>query len=332
MAHGEFVWCDLSTFRPDTTLRFYTKLFGWSYESLSQPDGTDYAVAAPRSTPTAGLYEMPAKFVDMGMPSFWMPYINVDDIQTTCDTALAQGGRVEVGPIDWGEFGQVALIRDPLGAGFTVTQGGMADTSAIKSSPGHAMAFALYVSDIQAIKEFYTAIFDWTFSPKSASDSCDVHAKSGSQVAKVHELPDQDRGKEQFWSIQFAVADLSQSKATLLKNGGEVLYEEKHTLLARDPDGAAFFLAETTPAPSAQKPATKWRTFLGLAVVYIALFTDQNWVWGILFLLWTLPALRSGETHFVEPISRRETPGLFWLLILTWIGTSLLLFWYGWGV
>ncbi|NQY62098.1 MAG: hypothetical protein HRT49_19130, partial [Cognatishimia sp.] len=107
-------------------------------------------------------------------------------------------------------------------------------------------------------------------------------------------------------------------------------------------DGGAFFLtavkSAATPSkpqpakPTPAKPDTKWRTWLGLGVVYLALFTNLNWIRGILFLMWTIPALRSGETFFVEPISRRDTPGLYWVLIITWIGLSLLLFWYGWGV
>ena len=46
MAHGEFIWCDLSTFRPDVTKPFYSELFGWSYDGLTPSDGTAYDVAA----------------------------------------------------------------------------------------------------------------------------------------------------------------------------------------------------------------------------------------------------------------------------------------------
>ena len=342
MALGEFIWCDLSTFRPDVTKPFYTELFGWAYEGLTQPDGTAYDVAGTAHGASAAIYQMPLKFIEIGMPSFWMPYIDVEDINAACETALSLGGRVEIGPISWGDFGQVALLRDPLGAGFTVMQGGMLDTSAITPTSGHAMAFALYVSDADAVSDFYNALFGWSLTPQATAASFNVMSKTGAQVAELHQMPDEERGKEQFWSIQFATEDLAGSKATLLAQGGEVVFEGEGTLLARDPDGGAFFLtavkSAATPSkpqpakPTPAKPDTKWRTWLGLGVVYLALFTNLNWIRGILFLMWTIPALRSGETFFVEPISRRDTPGLYWVLIITWIGLSLLLFWYGWGV
>ncbi|WP_370232641.1 VOC family protein [Cognatishimia sp.] len=332
MAHGEFIWCDLSTFRPEVTKPFYTKLFDWSYDGLTQPDGSAYDVAATSQGTAAAIFQMPQKFVDIGMPSFWMPYIDVDDIDACCETAKSLGGRVEIGPISWGDSGRIALIRDPLGAGFTVMQDGLPDTSAIAAHKGHAMAFALYVSDAKAVQDFYNALFGWTASALDKDTSFKLTSKTGHHVAELHEMPDEERGKEQFWSIQFATPDLIAAKTKVLTEGGEILFEDTATLLARDPDGAAFFLTEAKSSGSQSKPAPKWRTYVGLAAIYLALFTDQNWIWGVLFLLWTIPALRSGETHFVEPISRRETPGLYWFLIATWIGLSGLLVWYGWGV
>ena len=52
MAKGDFVWCDLSTFRVAETKDFYAALFGWTYQRLTQPDGSAYDIA---STP-AGEY------------------------------------------------------------------------------------------------------------------------------------------------------------------------------------------------------------------------------------------------------------------------------------
>ena len=55
---SEFTWCDLSTFRVATALAFYKDLFGWSFISISQPDGTPYQIATTGQGEAAGLFEM----------------------------------------------------------------------------------------------------------------------------------------------------------------------------------------------------------------------------------------------------------------------------------
>ena len=52
---------------------------------------------------------------------------------------------------------------------------------------------------------------------------------------------------------------------------------------------------------------------------------NWQWVWGILFIMRTLPALCSGRTVLVETVDRDEPPVLFWFIIATWIALSLFL-------
>ena len=67
----------------------------------------------------------------------------------------------------------------------------------------------------------------------------------------------------------------------------------------------------------------KWKTIVALAIVYLAVVLGWSWVWGLLFIMWTIPALYSGQTHLVEVINRDQNPVLFWLIIGTWIGLSI---------
>ena len=63
----------------------------------------------------------------------------------------------------------------------------------------------------------------------------------------------------------------------------------------------------------------KWKTIVALAIVYVAVIMGWSWVWGLLFIMWTIPALYSGHTHLVEEINRDENPLLFWLIVGTWL-------------
>ncbi len=69
----------------------------------------------------------------------------------------------------------------------------------------------------------------------------------------------------------------------------------------------------------------KWKTLLALVLIYMAVLFEWNWVWGVLFLFWTVPALYSGRTHLVEEVDRKTNPALFWLIIGTWLTLSLYL-------
>jgi hypothetical protein len=67
----------------------------------------------------------------------------------------------------------------------------------------------------------------------------------------------------------------------------------------------------------------KWKAILGLVIVYIIIIFQLNWAWGIVFLIYILPDMFSGVTHFVEPISRDDNPILFWIIILSWLLMSI---------
>lgn len=243
MPHGDFVWCDLSTFRPGTTKAFYSGLFGWGYSDTVQPDGTAYHIAAADTGERAGVFEMPEKFRKIGLPSFWMSYIEVDDVDAAVETAQLLGGKVELGPAPFSEPARLALIRDPLGAGFTVCESAGLPPRSTCPGPGEMAWNALYVSNGSRVVDFYSALLGWriTAAPgqpgvwRARTDHCEG-------IAEIHELPDEIRGPYEFWGIHFAVADHSAAKSFVRDKGGRILYEDRESLLAEDPDGAAFFL------------------------------------------------------------------------------------------
>ena len=67
------------------------------------------------------------------------------------------------------------------------------------------------------------------------------------------------------------------------------------------------------------KMTTKWKSVIGLLFLYIALWNDWQWVWGILFLMWAIANIMSETTYFVEFVEKSKNPILYWAIILTWI-------------
>lgn len=120
----------------------------------------------------------------------------------------------------------------------------------------------------------------------------------------------------------------------IVQGGGKIVAEQplgaQPALLAYDPQGAAFYVAERASNHQQNRatvvtPKVKWRAILGLLLVALAVLSEFNWVWGLLFLLWVIPDIRQGSTHFLEHVERRKNPIVYWLIISVWAGLSLYL-------
>ncbi|MEL6689158.1 MAG: VOC family protein [Pseudomonadota bacterium] len=302
--HGTFVWADLSTFRSDVTERFYSRVMGWVFS-----DG----VAHVNGAATAMLYTMPEKFQAIGMPSFWMSYIAVDRVTEAIEAAQALGGKVELGPVAY-EQGQIALIRDPLGAGFTVYEGPAIEAST--AGPGASMGHALFVSDVSKVAPFYEALFGWSFGPSDAGVQSVTLA--GKHLFHAHSIPDPNiRRKEEYWAVLFR-APSGQFAQTLAEEGGNVLASvtlpEGRATLATDPDGAAFFVLG---GPAAKEPAAAvpWRAWAGLIMVLVLSFSQMVWPWAIFLAAWIFDGLRRKRTYLFEDVSRSSQPLTYWAIM-----------------
>ena len=337
MAHGDFVWCDLSTYRSDVTKGFYEAVIGWCYVRDWQSNGDPYFIASNRNRQQSGLFDMPAKYREIGLPSFWMSYIEVSDIEDTVARAEKLGGKIELKPTPSFKTSRIALIRDPLGAGFTVIEKPALPVRDNLASAGSMVWNALYVSNAAAVIPFYQALFGWISSVGDQS-GCFAMKLAERHVSDVVELPEEIRGASQFWGVFIGVNDLTVARDAVEEMCGKILYEtsEDRSVLIQDPDGAALFLRETGSAATVSEgqnvretAGSKWKTLLALAILWIGVVFEVYLIWGILFLLWVIPALKSGETYLVEPIKKLEHPVLYWALVSTWIVLSAVMIAYG---
>lgn len=62
-----------------------------------------------------------------------------------------------------------------------------------------------------------------------------------------------------------------------------------------------------------------WISISGLILIYVGIYLDWSWIWGILFLFWVIPAFFTGVTYFLTPVERKSSPILFWLITATWL-------------
>jgi predicted enzyme related to lactoylglutathione lyase len=114
---GSFGWPELSSRGIDKALAFYAKVFGWDTRTSSMGEGQPpYVEFLVGDDSVAGAMEM-NPMAPAGVPSYWLVYFSVDDVDVSFKKALAGGAREMLAPQDFagGRFG---ILVDPQGATF----------------------------------------------------------------------------------------------------------------------------------------------------------------------------------------------------------------------
>ena len=111
---GIVSWNELISRDPAGSKKFYTEMFGWTAEEMPMPTGT-YTFFRSGDRPAAGMIQLPP---DAGeMPTMWMGYITVSDLEAAVEKARGLGARIckEITEMPMGSF---AVVIDPQGATF----------------------------------------------------------------------------------------------------------------------------------------------------------------------------------------------------------------------
>ncbi len=115
-AHGHFHWNELLTPDVERAKRFYSETIGWTFGSMTTPDGALYWVASMGGQPVAGIF--PTNRPEYkGLPEAWMSYLAVDDVDARVKKAVAAGAKLMKPVFDVPEVGRIAILTEPGGAG-----------------------------------------------------------------------------------------------------------------------------------------------------------------------------------------------------------------------
>jgi uncharacterized protein len=111
-----FVHLELSTSDVSKAKAFYTGLFGWEITDNDMGGGMIYSTFKPSTGPGGGMFTMP------GAPTFWLPYVGVEDINAATEKAVSLGATVHKGPMDIPNVGWATILADPTGATIALFQ------------------------------------------------------------------------------------------------------------------------------------------------------------------------------------------------------------------
>ncbi len=109
---GNLLWMELWAGDAERMARFYQPIGGYRLKPSQTVSGIEEWHLVAYGYPRAGVVQVKSGDV----PSHWLPYIRVADLDDTLARARKAGGRVLVAPSPEIRRGQVAVIIDPQGA------------------------------------------------------------------------------------------------------------------------------------------------------------------------------------------------------------------------
>ncbi len=245
---GKFVWADLVTDDVPAARKFYSQLFGWTFQTV----GT-YTIAANEDRPLGGMFQRPRPKDQSARPR-WFGYLSVSSVKRAERDVTRLGGRVLAPPEKFPKRGEQAVFADPEGAVFGVIKSSAGDPEDFLADPGDWIWIQLLSHDARQAAEFYRELggYDILENTRSNRLSDFVLTSEGYARATVRSIPKDHPKVKPGWLMFVRVKDVKESVARATQLGGQVLLEPKpehlggKVAVVSDPTGAAIGLLEWT--------------------------------------------------------------------------------------
>ena len=219
---GKFVWHDLVTTDLEADKRFYSGLFGWTYEQRRGPNGNPYTLAKSGDRFVAGMVVEPQP-KDGTDISRWLGYLSVPDVELAVRHNGTAGGSTVVERLDIGDFVRVAAIIDPQGAVLGLAQSGIGDPDDSQAGkPGRVVWDELLASDPATAAQFYKALAGYKVEALQRNGG-EYTFLIADGVKRAGILDNPMDGVEPMWLTYFGVQDVKAATAKVGGLGGRVL-------------------------------------------------------------------------------------------------------------
>jgi uncharacterized protein len=240
--YGKFVWFEHLCTDTAAASRFYDALFGWRTQATPMGGPQPYPLIMNGGDGIGGFRAAPP-----GMPSAWMSYLSVRDVNVAHAAALAAGGSSLMPPTDFGPIGRGATLADPTGAVFCVwtdAQGDRAD--AAKTAVGDWHWNELTTPDEKKALAFYEGVIGYSHDTMDMGPQGTYYLLKMGDVMRAGLMRSPIAGMPPLWTPYVAVADCDATAATAKHLGARVIVEPTDipnvgrfaTLL--DPQGACI--------------------------------------------------------------------------------------------
>ena len=157
---ARYCWHDLMTNDRDRARDFYVALFGWEVREMDMgPEVGAYPMVFAGEVGVGGIVQTrPGEEV----PSHWLGYVAVPDIDALCPRLPSLGGSVVFGPADIPDVGRFAVIADPSGAHVAPITLSNPDAEPALPVMGGVAWNELLTTDPESALRFYGEAFGWS--------------------------------------------------------------------------------------------------------------------------------------------------------------------------
>jgi len=257
---GKVIWADLVTPDLASAERFYSGLFGWTFQTIHTGD-TDYAVARLGDRPIAGLLQRPVPGGEHRQPA-WLTFIAVRDVDAAERVALSHGAKVLAEPRTYAGRGRQAVFTDPEGAVFAVLASNSGDPPDYLAEPGEWIWSSLLARDPGQAAAFYQDVFGYDVFDLPSEDGLEHVILSSDDFARAsaNALPADSAHRHPHWLNFVRVVDTADAATKAVALGGRVLVEpriDRHggkVAVVADTAGAPIGLMEWTDTDSKVEP------------------------------------------------------------------------------
>jgi len=251
---ANFIWYELMTGDPAGAAAFYGAVVGWTIASHADPAAgdMDYRMIGRSDGGNAGgVLALNADMLAGGARPIWIGYLEVDDVDAAVDAIKADGGAVQMGPMDI-PVGRIAMVTDPQGAPFYVMapvpppgmEGMESDVFSV-TEPQHMRWNELATSDPDGAIAFYKKHFGWGQDGEMPMGELGAYRfiqRGAVGIGAV--MPLMEGYPVPVWNFYIGVDDIDRAHAAVTANGGTITSEPmeipggEFAMNAIDPQGA----------------------------------------------------------------------------------------------
>lgn len=244
---GTPCWVDLAVPDADAAREFYAAVLGWTYLDTGEEYG-HYLMCQRGGRCAAGL----SALQNSGQPTVWTTYLASDDVDSTAEKITGNGGKLLAEPFDVPGSGRLCIALDPQGAVFGVWQSAGSVGAEIYNEPGSLVWNEAEVADPDAGRQFYAAVFGYSYQPIEGADAAYTFHREGDPLGSIAGLDTRPAGTPPHWMAYFMVLDADAAVAAAVERGATVPNGAFDTPYGRmavitDPQGATFGIIGSQP-------------------------------------------------------------------------------------
>ncbi|WP_329133705.1 VOC family protein [Streptomyces sp. NBC_01476] len=256
---GAPCWADAMFSDLEGAKRFYGDVLGWTFgESASEygqytqayQDGKAVAAVVPPMPGAEG-------------HSAWCLYFASPDAAATAEKVKAAGGEVVMEPMRVGDFGTMALAKEPSGAAFGIWQPGQHKGFEKHGEPGAYAWAEVFTRDADAVDAFLPKVFPYT-AQRMENDQVDfkVFSVGGKENPVLGRMTMDDQfpaDLPSYINVYFSVDDCDATIKKAVDHGAVLRFGPMDSPFGRfaaisDPQGADFSIIDMTTTTGMMPP------------------------------------------------------------------------------